>query len=484
MKQAVVIGAGVGGLATSIRLARKGLRVTVVEASDSVGGKLKEIRSKCYRFDAGPSLFTLPELIEDLYEDDDLFQKDFPYLKLDRSCHYFWKDNTQLIAYHNKEELSKEIENQLKVSSKDFMSALDSAAEKYDLLAPLFMEKSLHKAGTFFNKKAAKAISKLPKLNLMGTMDGVNQKLNHPKLVQLMNRYATYNGSDPYKAPGVLTMIPHLEFNIGTFFPKNGMIQISKSLEKLAIDAGVNFIFNTKAEKILHQNREVSGIQTSKGTIEAEVVVSNADIYPTYKYLLSDVQPPQKTLQQERSSSALIFYWGVKKKFSQLHLHNILFSEDYREEFKQIFDTKEVPKDPTVYINITSKYAPQDAPEGCENWFVMVNVPATADGLSEEQIQLARQTVINRVSQQLGENIESLIETEDVLHPKLIEKRTSSHLGALYGTSSNDRMSAFMRHPNFHSSIKGLWFCGGSVHPGGGIPLCLLSAKIISELYD
>ncbi|MEO0405350.1 MAG: FAD-dependent oxidoreductase [Bacteroidota bacterium] len=346
------------------------------------------------------------------------------------------------------------------------------------------MEKSLHKAGTFFNAKAAKAISRLPKLGLVGTMNSVNEKLEHPKLVQLMNRYATYNGSDPYKAPGVLTMIPHLEFNIGTFFPKNGMIQIARCLEKLALEAGVEFALNTKAERIMHNGAKVQGVQTNKGTFEAEVVVSNADIYPTYKNLLKDVEPPTNTLKQERSSSALIFYWGVRKTFSQFHLHNILFSDNYREEFRQIFDLKEVPNEPTVYINVTSKYANQDAPDGCENWFVMVNVPATSEGLTEKQISDAKQTVIKRISEQLGENIASLIETEDVLHPKLIQQRTSSHLGALYGTSSNNRMSAFMRHPNFHSSIKGLWFCGGSVHPGGGIPLCLLSAKIISELYD
>ena len=139
-------------------------------------------------------------------------------------------------------------------------------------------------------------------------------------------------------------------------------------------------------------------------------------------------------------------------------------------------------EDPTVYINITSKYNSEDAPASCQNWFTMINVPFDGGQDWDTLIAEARKNILTKVSRILGKDIESLIACEDILDPRSIDSKTSSHLGALYGTSSNNRMAAFQRHPNFSRKIKNLYFCGGSVHPGGGIPLSLLSAKIIDDL--
>ena len=188
-------------------------------------------------------------------------------------------------------------------------------------------------------------------------------------------------------------------------------------------------------------------------------------------------------MSQEKSSSALIFYWGIKQEFSALGLHNILFTENYKTEFDYIFNKKELYHDPTVYINITKKYCEADAPKGGENWFVMINVPHNAGQDWDKIIAEAKPIILNKISRNLGVAIEPLIEVEHLLEPRTIESRTQSHLGSLYGTSSNNRYSAFLRHPNFSSSIKNLYFCGGSVHPGGGIPLCLLSAKIVGDCF-
>jgi phytoene dehydrogenase-like protein len=165
-----------------------------------------------------------------------------------------------------------------------------------------------------------------------------------------------------------------------------------------------------------------------------------------------------------------------------LDLHNIFFSNHYREEFASIFDQKTLHEDPTVYINITSKEEASDAPDGCENWFVMINAPGDYGQDWNEMVAKARENIIRKLHRILGVDIGPLIEAEDVLTPPLIEQRTSSYRGALYGAASNSQFAAFLRHPNFTSNIKGLLFCGGSVHPGGGIPLCLLSAKITASL--
>jgi len=217
-------------------------------------------------------------------------------------------------------------------------------------------------------------------------------------------------------------------------------------------------------------------------SIEADTIVSNMDVRPTFEKLLPDISTPKRILNQEPSSSALIFYWGISRKFSELDVHNILFSEDYEQEFEGLFKSKKIYADPTVYIHISSKINGNDAPKNGENWFVMINVPSATLGVETIDIEAVRITIQQKINRILKTKIEEHIVCEELLTPSDIETKTSSYAGALYGPSSNSKMAAFLRQPNFSSSLKGLYFCGGSVHPGGGIPLCLLSAKIATSL--
>lgn len=485
-KIAIVIGSGIAGIASSIRLAKRGFTVSVFEANSHPGGKLTEITKNGYRFDAGPSLFTLPTLIDELFELSGLEAKDyFEYEKLDETCRYFYEDGTEIIAWSDQERLAQEFEDKIGEPRKNILKALDNSAILYKHLAPLFLEKSLHKVSTWFSNGALSAYTKINHFGLNTTMNQANKiRFEKAKTTQLFNRYATYNGSDPYQTPATLNIIPHLEFGIGAYFPKGGMHAITESLYELAVKLGVHFYFNTKVQKIVVHNGVAKGIDTHMGFHKADTVICNMDMVAAYKTLLKDQHQPKKLLSQPKSSSALIFYWGIKKEFKQLGLHNIFFSEDYETEFKHIFSKGSIYKDPTVYVNITSVKNPSDAPEGCQNWFTMINVPNNQGQDWDYFIDYARKAIIKKLSKQLGENIEELIEVEDVLDPRLIEQRTSSVAGALYGNSSNNKFAAFLRHPNFSKRIKSLYFCGGSVHPGGGIPLCLSSAKLVDQLMN
>ncbi len=344
------------------------------------------------------------------------------------------------------------------------------------------MHKSLHELQTWIGKDARKAYLKLPGLGLTTTMNKANERLfNHPKLVQLFNRYATYNGSNPYETPATLNIIPHLEFNIGAFFPKKGMYDITMSLYQLAKRQGASFHFGQKVDQILLEGKVAKGIKVAEEEIYADLVVTNMDMVNTYKYLLPADVSPKKLLNQPKSSSALIFYWGIQKVFDQLELHNIFFSDNYEAEFSHIFDKKTIYHDPTVYVNITSVEKPDDAPEGCMNWFTMINVPNNSGQDWDRLISEAKKNILSKLSRILGEDIEKLIVVEEILEPRTIELKTSSAQGALYGNSSNNRFAAFLRHANAPKSFENLYFCGGSVHPGGGIPLSLLSAKIMAD---
>jgi phytoene dehydrogenase-like protein len=186
-------------------------------------------------------------------------------------------------------------------------------------------------------------------------------------------------------------------------------------------------------------------------------------------------------LKQERSCSGVIFYWGMKASFPELHLHNIFFSAEYKEEFEHIFKKKTLYHDPTVYVNITSKLDPPHAPQGKENWFVLINAPSNPDYNWSQQIQQLKKQVLKKLSGILKRDLSELIETEMILDPAGIETKTGSYMGSLYGTSSNSPFAAFLRHANFSRTFKNLYFCGGSVHPGGGIPLCFKSAAIVQK---
>ncbi len=484
MKTAIVIGAGMGGLATAIRLRHQGYQVKVLEANDYPGGKLTMTGDDLYRFDAGPSLFTMPEKVDELLNLGGHNPTTFSYERLDEVCRYYYEDGTMIHGYGDASRFAKEVEQKLGVNSKVVSKHLAKSEYIFNTTNHLFLEKSLHKVRSYLNWKTLVSFLKIPTLNIHRSMDSVNRSvLKHDKLVQLFNRYATYNGSSPYKAPGILNIIPHLEFGQGAYFPKGGMYQITQSLTAKAKDLGVQFYFGEQVTSVAVNNKVAESVTTQSGkTFEGDVVVSNMDVVPFYRKLMPNEKQPEKVIAQERSSSALIFYWGIRKAFDQLILHNILFSLDYKEEFRHIFEEYDIYEDPTVYINISSKHNTSDAPLGSENWFVMINVPSDQGQDWDELIAKARNHIISKISRMLDTDIESLIEYESILDPRLIEQKTSSYQGALYGTASNNTMAAFFRHPNFSREIDNLFFCGGSVHPGGGIPLALSSAKIVSEL--
>ncbi len=481
-----IIGAGVGGLGSAIRFANAGHEVTVFESNDHPGGKINSLTLGDYRWDMGPSVFTGPEYVCELFE---LCRKDFSsfeFKKLEESFRYFYKDGTRFSLSADKEELCSTLSSELGENKDVIKKYLDKCGKNYKSIAPLFIETSLHRWRHLMNGKLFKALARIPRYKLNKTMHEENAGIfKNPKTVQLFNRYATYNGSSPFKAPAMLNMIQHLEINEGVYLPKNGMVQIARSLHELAVSQGAKFNFNEKVEKINHNGESITGLETSKGSYDFDVVISNMDILFTYKNLLKDLSKhPEKILDQERSSSAMVFYWGIKKQFPQLGVHNMFFAEDYKAEFKSLFETKTLYDDPSIYVHITSKEKVEDAPEGKENWFTMINCPINTGQDWTEYRKKCRTSIIARLSNELGCNIEELIEEEFVMDPPFIEEKYSGAMGSIYGNSSNNKYAAFYRHANFSKQLKGLYFVGVTVHPGGGIPLALNSAKIAHQCFE
>ncbi|NOS83759.1 MAG: phytoene desaturase [Ignavibacteria bacterium] len=486
-KSISIIGSGLGGLSAAIRLAHAGYAVTVYEKNPTPGGKARSISQNGFRFDTGPSLITMPFVINELFESVGENPADWLTLnKLTNLCRYFYPDGTILNAYSDKEKFAAEIEANTTEKKEALFKYLEYCKTIYELTADIFLFKDLYSAKTYSNLKALKTLFKLPKIDSFRTMNEANRSFfKDEKIIQLFNRYATYNGSDPYKCPATLNIISHVEYTIGGYYASGGMYSLTDALYRLAVKKGVKFNFSSPVEKIITNGKNVKGILDGGKEIFANKVISNADVYSTYGKLLNDSRSSaaKKYNKLEPSSSALVFYWGVNVTSDKLDTHNILFSSDYKKEFEELFDKKTYPTDPTIYIYISSKFSPGDAPTGKENWFVMINAPNSTSSNSKDQMsnEKIKDILLTKINTLTGYDIKDKIESESVMTPQDIEDQTGSYKGSIYGISSNSRNAAFFRQSNKSKHYHGLYFTGGSAHPGGGIPLVILSGKITAE---
>lgn len=491
MKKIIIIGAGLGGLAAACRLAQTGFAVTVLEKNKTAGGKVNLIESGGYRFDTGASLITLPRVFEELFAFCGKRAEDYlAFEKLDPICRYRWPDGTMLDASPDPEKTESEIARIAPEDVGAFRRYIADARRKFEIAERTFLERSANELPQLLT---AKNLPDLLKISSLKTLDRHNRKFfRSEKLRQLFNRYATYNGSSPYKIPAVFSLIPYAEFGFGAWYARGGIYRIPEALERLARELGVGFVFGREAEKILVKNGKAAGVKLKnelddEDILEADIVVSNADAVVTYRELIEEKDrpgfPDKKLNKREPSSSGFVLLLGAAKKFSQLAHHNIFFSDDYPTEFRHIFDVRIPTPNPTIYVCASSVTDAAQAPAGCENLFVLVNVPYMRWQVNWQFEAAAYRDVLVRKLEQSGlEDLGVAIEFEETITPEDFEQKYRANKGSIYGLSSNGVLAAFRRIPNRSSDIRNLYFTGGATHPGGGMPLVLLSAKMTADL--
>ena len=487
-KSVAVVGAGIGGLAAAALLAKAGCRVTVFEQALHTGGKAASLRLGGYRFDTGPSLFTLPGVFRTFFERLGRNMRDYlEPIPLAPLCAYEFADGTRLRSYADRAAFAAELERAGVATRAELEAYLDRSADLWNWAGELFLTRSLHESATYISRAGLRAIRHAGRLSPFTRLHEANARaFSDPRAAQLFDRYATYNGSSPYRAPATMRVIPHAEYGFGGYALRGGIVALPRALERVARELGVDFRLGTRVERIAAENGRCRGIEADGAFFASDVVVSNADVLSTYRHLLREPEAPEarRCERLEPSSSGLVFLWGVAKRFSEMQAHNIFFSGDYRAEFDAVFDRLEMPTEPTVYVNVTNKTDPEDAPAGGENWFVLLNAPRAAGQDWPALAERARKAVVARVSRALGCDVGPLIEVEKILAPPDIERDTGSTYGSLYGSASHGAASAFLRHSNRSRRIRGLYFAGGSVHPGGGMPLALLSGSLAADLAE
>lgn len=487
MKKIIIIGAGLGGLSSAIRLSKAGFSVSVLEKNETIGGKVNIVEEGGYSFDTGASLLTMRHVLEELFDYAEKRIEDYlEIVALEPICRYAWSDGTRFDASTNLLKTEGEIEKLNFADVENFRKFLADARRKYEVSEKTFLAHSLNDLPRLLRPKFLKD---LLVISSMRTLDAhVSRYFRSPKLRQLFNRFATYNGSSPYQTPATFALIPYVEFGLGAWYARGGMYQIPKALARVAKELGAEIETNCEVEKILIEQGKATGVKLASGEIlKSDFVVTNADAIETYRNLIDSEHrksfTDKRIAKTEPSCSGFVLLLGVKKRFSQLAHHNIFFSDDYRAEFKALFKDLKPAENPTIYVCATSRTDETQAPDGCENLFVLVNAPYTSSQIDWQKEAVSYRNLIIKQLENFGlTDLEKSIEIERTITPEDFERKYRANRGSLYGVSSNGIFSAFLRPPNQARDIKNLYFVGGATHPGGGIPLVLLSGKMAAEL--
>jgi diapolycopene oxygenase len=474
----VVIGAGIGGLSAAISLAARGLRVTVLEQLDRPGGKMGVQREAGYRWDTGPSVITMRDVFETLFARAGRRLEDHLDLKpLDPVTRYFWRDGTQFDAVSDPVAMRMNIA----ALAPDDRDAYDRFMAYAERLFNTVREPFLYR-----RKPGLRDLMRLPvtdalRIDALRSMDrSVRSAFRSPRLVQLFDRFATYNGSSPYRVPATLNTIAHVELAGGAFYPRGGIYAIAEAFASVAMALGIEIRYNTPVRGIDVRNGRVTAVITDAGAQPADAVVCNADYTTVRQHLLP--QPLRASRERmEPSCSGYVLMLGVRGDFPKLAHHNIVFSDDYPREFAEMFDQRVAIQDPTLYVCITSKTDAEHAPPGCENWFVLVNAPYLSGAWDwQAQGDAYAAQLKNLLYAHIGLQPEQ-IEVERRLSPADIQRMYGGNRGAIYGYSSNTRTAAFMRPGNRDPKLRGLYYASGSAHPGGGVPLVTLAGMAAAD---
>jgi len=473
----MVVGGGIGGLAAALRLQHAGKQVTLLEKNTGLGGKAGRLERDGFRWDTGPSLFTLPGILEDLYRDTGHSLSDHLTLqRLDPICRYFWRDGTVID------------EDDAFFALPEVAAFLQYASGIYELSGEAYLHYPPDRMWRAFSPGNWPKLRHLPKVATFARLaDEVDRRISDPHLRQLFKRYATYNGSSPFRTPATFNIIPYVEQAYGGWYPEGGIHRIIESLATLCREAGVRIRTGCRATaydgKILEFRDEEDGTSHS---VPAPCVVWNGDATTAYARIKvpGAIKKDAAYRKPERAHSGYVLLLGVDHQYPHLDHHNIFFSDDYRAEFQDIFEAKSpLPDDPTIYVNITSRTDPADAPADADNWFVLVNVPAETREIDWTTVgPEVEDRVLSLLEERGCTGLRQHLRVRESITPADFESRHLAHHGSLYGWASHSIRTSVLRPPLQSPLLPNLFFVGGTTHPGGGIPLVLLSAKMVAEM--
>jgi diapolycopene oxygenase len=483
-KKVIVVGAGLGGLSAAISLAQEGYDVCIHEKNAQIGGKLNVLEMAGYRFDLGPSILTLPHIFERLFTCSGRKMADYiPIRPVRPHWRNFFEDGVVVDLYPEADRMAEEA-RKVGEDPKAVARFLEYSSKLYDLVDRGYFQKGLDTSRDFAQYYG---LSAFPKFDLLRTMHGgVARYLKTRYMRDVFEYFIKYVGSSAYRAPAFMNCLPAIQFRFDLWYVDGGMYNIAIGLRRLMDELQIPIHLNSPIASIKTDQDRVTGIETRDGHFHpADIVVSNMEVIPAYRELLNEPAKFVKKLEKrlEPACSGLILDLGLDCQYSQLAHHNFFFSKDQRQHFRSVFETKELPSDPTIYLVAASRTDPTAAPAGCDCLKILPHIPYIDEKnpLTPEDYQRFKEVVLDKLERMGLRDLRKHIVHEHVWTPIDIAEQYGSNRGSIYGVVSDRFRNLAFKAPAQSTKYENLFFVGGSVNPGGGMPMVVLCGQNVCQ---
>lgn len=483
-----VIGAGLGGIAAAISLRAAGYRVEVFEKNPRIGGKLNVLEKDGFTFDLGPSIFTLPQYFRDLFvragrEMDD-------YVRLEEvSPHWrnFFEDGLTIDLHGDMGKMRLELDKlpgDPAVHWRELREFLDYARDQYGIVEHGYFRRGLDNLWEFLCYYAVRKSGW--KIDYKASMaESIASRIGDPHLRSIFEYFIKYVGSSAVDAPGYMNLMPVIQFDYGLWYVRGGMYALAEGLGRLMEELGIPVHLNADVRAIEKDGKKVRGLSMSDGSrFECDLVVSNMEVVPTYEKLLGE--PPEfmrKLDKFQPACSGLVIHVGTRVRYPQLAHHNFFYSRHQHEHFHSVFHAGKLPEDPTVYVVAPTRSDPEKAPSGCDIIKILPHIPPLAEGsgIGYDDYLALRERVLIKLERMGLHDLRRNIVSEDLLTPVDLERMYRSNRGSIYGVVTDWKLNRGFKAPKCSARYRNLYFCGGSVNPGGGMPMAILSGQKVAD---
>jgi phytoene desaturase len=484
-KTAVIIGAGIGGITTAIYLAKRGYNVNIYEKNSVPGGRCGQLIHEGHRFDLGATMLLMPGVYREIFKSLGIdFDKTLEVKPLDDLYKLYFDDGKEIVFTTDPKKMESQLEA---IERGSYKRAESYITEGYDFFKIAYRKLIGRNFYNFFEFATLKNLVMLIRLKTYQTHQKYVQRFfKNPHLQMAYTFQNIYVGQSPFDAPAFFSMIPAIELKEGSFFPKGGIYGVVESLKSEAIKSGVKFYFDKEVSGIEVNRVKAKAITLTDGEIvEADLVIANADLPYIYRKLLPDKRKSRRIDRMKYSCSAMVFHWGLDKKYQQLAHHNVFLNDGFRTGLRVIFKEKSADAKPSFYVHAPVRTDLSAAPENHDTLSIIVGIGHLDDTKEQDWNNfrmITRDAVIGRLKKAGLTDIEEHIKHEICYSPKTWESAFHVSRGSVFGSLSHSlfQMGYFRPH-NRHRKYKNLYFVGGSTHPGNGIPLVLLSAKLTTE---
>ena len=488
-KKVVVIGAGLGGMSAAIMLARQGFKVTLLEKNQHVGGKLNQLQVEGFSFDLGPSIFTLPHIFRPIFEGDGKRLEDYINLqRLDPQWRNFFEDGTTVDLWEATEKMRAELACFGPHAYDEYLNFLAYSHSQYEIVERGYLNKGLDSFSAFLRFYGWRDARDL---DYMRSMSGsIYRRISNRYLRDIFEYFIKYVGSSALDSPAFMNLMPNIQMQYGMWYVAGGLYELARAFRKRLDETGVEVQLGCEVVKIDTDGTRVIGVRArdSSGTelaLRADYVVSNMEVIPAMKNLLGAPKKEMNSLKRfEPSCSGIVVHLGLDRVYPQLAHHNFFYSSDLHAHFRRVFREKKLPDDPTLYVVAPTRTDPSQAPQGCDNIKILPHIPPIDEHkpLTRADYIALKETCIDKLERMGLKDLRKHIVVEDFWTPFDIEARYASNRGSIYGVVCDRRSNFAFKAPKRSKQFHNLFFAGGSVNPGAGMPMVTLSGQHVARM--